>query len=604
MKSNPGKHGFPVLVYLSSDPLSLPCTLRIQHHEPRKQVTLMLRTCVSLLGADEQAFVVQYDADNLTVGDATVHGPEDRGAEMARNPTTSQMTTLSLQLSHPCPLWCPRAEAFVPKPEAAHVEAFSELVQLAKAVTVRIVFDYHWLSLDNRVPYQRLVKGKERLTGFPVHEYYARFYRRADWTIFGPAEAEAEASNAAEVSNKRPRRVSSPLPSPPPYKRKAVEPEHAPSPTEVATSPATGKSTDEHDFQTRAIAAVVQRHLPAVLADLRVHYTKEIPAVAGGNCILCGRADKHLPGCMFLDDESDSRHVAELMKRCLPDLLADQLPAALKQDVKGNDLESTLADESKAIHKQDPRSPAIFHLVQLHLPAALDNALPAALKRVLPAVLPHVLPTVLPDVLPAVLPDILPTLLPTLFALPASFTSSYDSSSFDDSPSPPPRGPSNDYNLRPCDLTDLGAALLPHLLNHLQPQLSKMHARSMARGVHFWQKSAFFDLEETAEGYKGELSRIRDDGVDELQRKAGEAVDQVREEAGGVADDVGEQVSEWMEEQIRQRGNAAIRDVRRAIDVATREAEQRGGSKAPKRGRRRLGKGGYRAIGDRARPKT
>jgi hypothetical protein len=326
--------------------------------------------------------------------------------------------------------------------------------------------------------------------------------------------------------------------------------------------------------------------------------------VAGGNCILCGRVDKHLPGCMFLDDGLDGRHVTELMARCLPNLLADQLPAALKQDIKGNHLELPAGDESKAKHKQDPRSPTIFHLVQLHLPAALANALPAALKRVLPAVLPHVLPTVLPDILPAVLPDILPTILPALLALPASFTSSYDSSSFDDSPSPPPRGPSNDYNLRPCDLTDLGAAILPHLLNHLQPQLSKMHARSMARGVHFWQKSALIDLEETAESHKAELSRIRDDGVDELQRKAGEAVDQVREEAGGVADDVEEQVSEWMEEQIRQRGNAAVREVRRAIDVATREAEQRGAGEVPKRGRRRLGKGGCRAVGHRVRLRT
>lgn len=192
-----GKHGFPVLVCLTSSPLSLSCTLRIQHHEPRKQATLMLRTCVSLHGADEQAFVGQYDADNLTIGgDGAVHVPEDRSAEIARNSTSGQMTTLSLHLNHPCPLWCPRSEALLPAPEPAHVEAFSELVQLAKAVTLRIVFDYNWLSLDARVPYQRLIKAKERLTGFPVHEYYSRFYRLADWRAFGPVEA----------SNKRQRR--------------------------------------------------------------------------------------------------------------------------------------------------------------------------------------------------------------------------------------------------------------------------------------------------------------------------------------------------------------------------------------------------------------
>lgn len=201
-KSSVGKHGFPVLVYLTSEPLSLSCTLRIQHHEPRKQITLMLRTCASLHGADEQAFVAQYDANNLTVCDGTVNIPADRGAQIARNPTSSQMTTLSLRLNHPCPLWCPRSEALLPALETAHIDAFSELVQLAKAVTLHIVFDYTWLSLDARVPYQRLVKGKEQLTGFPVHEYYSRFYRRADWRAFGPTEA----PSTAEASNKRRRR--------------------------------------------------------------------------------------------------------------------------------------------------------------------------------------------------------------------------------------------------------------------------------------------------------------------------------------------------------------------------------------------------------------
>ena len=188
-KSNSGKHGIPVLAYLTSEPLSLPFTLRIQHHEPRKQVTLMLRTRVSLHGADdEQAFVAQYDADNLLpdTGEATVHMPAARLAQIVRNPSSSQVKKLSLRLRRACPLWCPLIEALLPKPEPCHVEAFNELVQLAKATVVHIVFDYHWLSLDARVPFQRIIKRKEILTGFPVAEYYSRFYRPADWTVFGP----------------------------------------------------------------------------------------------------------------------------------------------------------------------------------------------------------------------------------------------------------------------------------------------------------------------------------------------------------------------------------------------------------------------------------
>lgn len=279
--------------------------------------------------------------------------------------------------------------------------------------------------------------------------------------------------------------------SPPPYKRKIVDPEYAPSPTEVATSPAIVKSIedeyrrgrdtdksidDEHDFQTRAISLVVQRHLPAVLADI--------------------------------------------------------LPTALRQT----------------------------------------------------------------------LPELLPALLPSLLALPASFTTSYDSSSFDGSTSQPSSPPESQslppYNLRPSDLTPLGASLLPHLLAHLTPQLGKMHSRSLARGVYHWQKTAALELHEDAEDHKAVLAQIRDDGVGELHREAGYALDQVREQGREVAEDVGDEV----EQEIRRRVETAVRDARRAIQNGVRETERRGGSDLHRRRGRRVGKGGFRGIGDRGAP--
>jgi len=205
-KSTVGKHGIPVLAYLTSEPLSLPFSLRIQHNEARKQVTLMLRTPAAFLhGAnDELAFVAQCDADNVLPGTAmdaaTVHVPPARRAEIERYPTSSRITTLTLSLKHPCPLWCPRLEALVPTPSPSAVESFNELVQFAKATCVHIVFDSGWLSPEQQAPLQRLARGKEALSGFPVHDYYARHHRRADWTIFGPL---------AETPHKRGRRGKS-----------------------------------------------------------------------------------------------------------------------------------------------------------------------------------------------------------------------------------------------------------------------------------------------------------------------------------------------------------------------------------------------------------
>lgn len=377
----------------------------------------------------------------------------------------------------------------------------------------------------------------------------------------------------------------------------------------------TVKSNDDASTsRVHAIAAVVQRHLPAVLDDLRAHHTKQTPEVACVPCIFCGLVEKHVPGCMFQDTGTDARSVAELMERCLSDLLADQLPAALVQNAEGKCTERIVGDrcvEDEAKVRQgdkrhDSQSRSIFRLVQLHMPAALADALPAALKRTLPAVLPDIIPAMLADVLPTILPDILPSILPSLFALPTSFTSSYDSSSFDDTPSPPPKGlspPAQDhltsYNLRPHDLTALGATLLPHLVTHLRPQLAKMHARSLARGVHYWQKTAFLDLEETVEAYKGELSRLRDNGVEELHREARCAVDGVREEAGGVAEEVEAEVCERVEDQIRRRGDKVVGDVRRAIQAAMQDTEQPVRGAARRRGCRRTGKGGCRGVGQR-----
>ena len=249
-KSNPGKHGFPVLAYLTSHPLTLSCTLRIQHHEPRKQVTLMLRTCVALYGAhahcgddeqgsdEEQAFVVQYDADNL-VYDArlaapTIDMPPTRLSSIVRvgsddsDDTQMQMQTLTLHLARPGPLWCPDRDVLLPKPEPAHVELFNELTQLAKAKTVQLVFDRSWLSLAQQVPLQRIIKGKEALAGFPVADYYCRAYRRADWTVFAPPAA------AAEPSNKRARRGETPQQQsawPPSSSRRAPPPADMPQPS-------------------------------------------------------------------------------------------------------------------------------------------------------------------------------------------------------------------------------------------------------------------------------------------------------------------------------------------------------------------------------------
>lgn len=147
------------------------------------------------------------------------------------------------------------------------------------------------------------------------------------------------------------------------------------------------------------------------------------------------------------------------------------------------------------------------------------------------------------------------------------------------------------------DLTPLGASLLPHILAHLAPQLSKLHNASIRK----WTDRTAQELEETVDDYTAHLTAVTDEGVAQLAREVGYQLDEVRQVGVDVAENVGEEV----EDVIRARGERAVREVRRAIQSAV---DQRGEDevrcvRSGRRGRaaRQLGKGGYRGVGCRYR---
>ncbi|KAF3029577.1 hypothetical protein E8E12_000230 [Didymella heteroderae] len=243
------------------------CYMRI-FQKFEKQLSIALHVPVNLQGAEEeQVFVVQYDADNqrnrhpAALNSAPVHISNDRLEELARH-TEPETTTMTLNLKQPAPVWCPLDQVMTPQSTLADVIAFGELVQLAKATIVHLVFDYKWLSDIQQASIQRLVKGKVSLAGYPLAKNLARDWEVKDWTHFAPAPAPA----LPEASKKRERPVSSSTSSPPPTKRAILEDSNAPSPTEVASSPPEyAKPDSEADFQTQAIRHVVDRELPTLL---------------------------------------------------------------------------------------------------------------------------------------------------------------------------------------------------------------------------------------------------------------------------------------------------------------------------------------------------
>lgn len=279
------KPGVPVLAYSTHEPLSMMCYMRIFQKED-KQLSIALHVPVNLQGAEEeQVFVVQYDADNQRNRHPTAFNsvplriPNDRLEGLARH-AEPETTTLTIHLKQPAPVWCPLDQVLTPQPTRADVTAFGELVELAKATIVHLVFDYKWLSDVQQASIQRLVKGKVSLAGYPLARTFARDWEVKDWTHFAPAPAPAlppEASNKRERPGEhhthttawRPsanQAVSGSTSSSPPTKRAILDDSNARSPTEIASSPPEyAKPDSEADFQTQAIRHVVDRELPAIL---------------------------------------------------------------------------------------------------------------------------------------------------------------------------------------------------------------------------------------------------------------------------------------------------------------------------------------------------
>lgn len=201
---SPKPPGMPVLAYLTSEPLSLSCRMRILHNKDNSQISIVLHVAVTLEKApDEQAFILQYDAnalqpDGATMNSATTHTPSARRAEISRH-AGPQLATLSLRLKHVCPVWCPRGRLLIPQASVESVTTFNEFLTIAKATTVHLVYDTKWLAKPGQTAIAQLVKAKKQLAAYPLDKYYAKLWVCKDWTVFAPTTAVQDAEEAVAL---------------------------------------------------------------------------------------------------------------------------------------------------------------------------------------------------------------------------------------------------------------------------------------------------------------------------------------------------------------------------------------------------------------------
>lgn len=237
------------------------------------------------------------------------------------------------------------------------------------------------------------------------------------------------------------------------------------------------------------------------------------------------------------------------------------------------------------------------------------RAITAVVQRLLPGILKQLLPEVLPEVLSGVLPKTLSGLLPSLFALPPSFTShasdtssssSSSSSSEKRRASPASHTPQTSLTYPQAlasippqrTLTPLANTLLPHLVAHLTPQLSKLHNASTKK----WIERAALELQEDAEHHTLELQELVKEGVGELVTQSGYALDQVRAQLHDVAVQAADIVGDHVRDEVDKYGQEAAKKVRWEIDAIRKAAEETTKIQRAER-RTARGKGGYRGVG-------
>lgn len=215
-----GKGGVVALAYPASDPASLvTLALYLRCNESHTQARLSLQSSLLLNGSDDvQIFHLQYNADNLIPGTISFKPTitdisQARLATLARH-GSPQIHTLSLTLKECCPVWCSSSGPFTPRSGCG--ASFRQLINLAKATKLHILFDHRWLSHDKKAILQQLVEHPNRLSNLPLDRHLLQTLRRVhgeDLNIQGiDADAEADATTEdeepppyVETSSKRPR---------------------------------------------------------------------------------------------------------------------------------------------------------------------------------------------------------------------------------------------------------------------------------------------------------------------------------------------------------------------------------------------------------------
>lgn len=207
------KLGFKALAFASSD-LSGPispclCSLMFRCDDAARQATLLLFVTVPS-ASDPHTLALQYDIDQLLAGTARLsngnsHVSQDEQTDLLRdrNDGRPDIKTLAFALRQPAPLWRSGPAASARARGSEDNATFRAFVELAKATTLHIVFDYKYLHQAHRNMFKAFSKATRGFSGYPVDALLTRQkLLKGSWDLLPPVDA-VGAPPAYKSSRKR-----------------------------------------------------------------------------------------------------------------------------------------------------------------------------------------------------------------------------------------------------------------------------------------------------------------------------------------------------------------------------------------------------------------
>jgi hypothetical protein len=183
------KKGVPALAYPdgASEPQQYTLKILCSISNSIPQFVVSLEKSIPVEDS-KHLITLRYEGPNIVPGQCALRddktpAPPELLNDLARG-GTSQIQALSLKLKEPCSVWYPKSLSN----RKSSLTGSNELLTLAKATKVFIVFDTKWVHRISRPQLMSIIRGSTPLTGISVNSEFVDSYQRSDWSIFDPAQ--------------------------------------------------------------------------------------------------------------------------------------------------------------------------------------------------------------------------------------------------------------------------------------------------------------------------------------------------------------------------------------------------------------------------------